>query len=324
MNSTLDGYFDVDPATVASCPKPKGGCRSLEQGFAQNPLGASFMHQADPASTDTSVSAIISRAMRDTPTSDTPPSMPNLAEDPPLPNVTFASDWTSKYEELTLTNQNGFSAPNGDLCCSYGATGAPPVCAAAIIKTGGTRYFDTTNQRYRAEQDGNTPGAGIVVDYKSHKHMFVGYRNGTEVTECKHYCPVDARDKLIPHFFGFHNRVVDRGAEPWQGHSAEHYRWVEKADPLPIPLKTIDLYADISDPAKAVPLFRRTALTPLGMKAVGWYNFTWIDFKAGAPNPKKFDIEGADTCPQASQCGAPHMQDERLALGMYHTWLRYA
>lgn len=244
--------------------------------------------------------------------------------DPPLPNITFVADWTATIDSLTLTNQNGVEQSNGDLCCSYGAAGSPPICAVNAAKTSGVRYFDVTNQRYRFENPKDPPGAAVVVDYKAHLHMIVGYKNGTTETECKSACPVNPRDVLKPHFFGFHNRVVDKGPVTWHGIPARHYHWVEKADPLPIPLETIDLYADVSDPHNAKPLVQKKALTPFGMKSVGYFNTTWADFKPGPPDPTKFDIKGVATCPKAPNCGKPPMQDERLALGMLHTYAMYA
>ena len=65
-------------------------------------------------------------------------------------------------------------------------------------------------------------------------------------------------------------------------------------------------------------------MTPLGHKALGYFNTTWANFKAGEPDPKKFDVTGVATCPKAAKCGAPPLQEERLALGMHFTFGRYA
>lgn len=115
-----------------------------------------------------------------------------------------------------------------------------------------------------------------------------------------------------------------RGVATWQGRAAEHYHWVEKADPLPIPLDAIDFYVDVSDPHAAVPLFKQTKITPFGGPAVGYYNETYASFRAGPPDPKKFDIAGVAACPKSTTCGAPELQMERLALGQIHTFLQFA
>ena len=111
--------------------------------------------------------------------------------------------------------------------------------------------------------------------------------------------------------------TIAEGAEP---------RAKGASDPLPIALQTIDFYANISDPRAATPLFKQTLITPLKMRAPGYFNETWLAFTAAPPDPKKFDIAGVDTCPQSSatDCGTPELQLERLSLGLWRTFLRYA
>lgn len=312
-NSSLDQYFDIDPRSIAKCPKAPSGCFP----------GVGYAPARLTTEDTLGVSTHVARAVREAGHAADDPT-PNPKPDPPLPNVTFAADYTATIEQYTISNQNGYTLANGDLCCSYGGAGAPPICAAAIAKTVGVRYFDVTNQRYRYEAADNIPGAAEVADYKSHKHMIVGFRNGTNITECKTYCPIDAHEVLKPHFFGFGNKVVDEGHTTWQAHPAEHYHWVEKADPLPIKLQTVDFYADITKPHAAVPLFKHTAIDPFGIQPIGFFNLTWDHFKAGPPDATKFDIAGADTCKKEPNCGAPPMQDARLAMGMHHTFARYA
>ena len=314
LNKSLDEYFDIDPETIAKCPRIKSGCLTPPS------------PPPPPLEAEVSFSSLLVRAVRDGSSSvvAAPEESKDRKPDPPLPNVTFEPDWTATIEELTIIDQGGTAQANGDLCCSYGAVGAPPACAVSVAKTSGVRYFDVTNQRFRFEAANNTPGAAIVVDYKAHRHMVVAYKNGTTVIECKQYCPVSPHDVLKPHFFGFHNEVSDEGPAMWHGIQAQHYHWVEKASPLPIALATYDFYADISDPTHAKPLGQKKALTPFGSPSVGFFNTTWTDFKAGAPDPTLFVVTGIATCPKSPDCGKGPKQDERLKLGLYHTYRAYA
>lgn len=314
LNASLDDYFDIDPDSIANCPRAEQCFSSSssssvhdEKGGALSKMGA---HVADAMKAAPSVI--------DTKVSPPPPA---------LPNVTFVTQYTTTIAHCTVANQGAAAAANGDLCCSYGAYGAAPVCAASVIKTSGVRYYDIPNQRYRWEQAGNHPGNGVVSDYKAHKRMFVALQNGTkDVQVCTMYCPIDPRDSLKPDFFGFGNKVEDLGPATWQGKPAEHYHWVEMADPLPIPVDTIDFYADISKPSAAVPLFKQTSITPFGMPSEGYFNETYLDFKPGAPDPKKFDIANEASCKKAptTDCKTAELQAERLALGQYHTFMYYA
>ena len=78
------------------------------------------------------------------------------------------------------------------------------------------------------------------------------------------------------------------------------------------------------DPTHAKPLGQKKALTPFGSPSVGFFNTTWTDFKAGAPDPTLFVVTGIATCPKSPDCGKGPKQDERLKLGLYHTYRAYA
>jgi hypothetical protein len=330
LNGSLDLFFDVDPQSLARCPLIESGCFNNSNGaVAYGAVAARGDSSVAGEPGEAALSAMNGRAARvlraaadarsreQTPRGAAPPA-------PPLPNVTFVTQYTTTIEQYTIASQNADTLANGDLCCSYGKVGAAPICSASIARTSGVRYYDLPNQRYRFEDAGNAPGSGVVSDYKTHKRMFVSYKNGTEVETCSSYCPIDPRDQLKPDFFGFGNDVKDLGKASWHGKAAEHYHWVEKADPLPIELDTVDFYADISSPQAAIPLFKQTSITPLGVPPEGFFNQTYKDFKAGPPDPKKFEIADAATCPKSSSCQSPELQAERLALGQFHTFMLYA
>jgi hypothetical protein len=156
-----------------------------------------------------------------------------------------------------------------------------------------------------------------------HKLMVVGVKNGSTSESCFEYCPIDPRDTLKFHPFGYDDTIKDLGPATWNGTSAEHYHWKDKAGKF-ITLSTVDLYADISDPTAAIPLFKSTAMTPLDMKPLSRSNLTYSNFKPGSPDPSKFDIKDVATCKLSAQCQSPTWQQQRLALGMYHTFANFA
>ena len=87
-------------------------------------------------------------------------------------------------------------------------------------------------------------------------------------------------------------------------------------------MQTTDLFVDQSDPTSAVPIFSHTVLTPFGEAPIGFSNQTWSNVKKGPPDASKFDISGADTCPEGSPqaCGAPPMQLHRFMSRQYKTF----
>ena len=333
MNASLDDFFDIDPESIAKCPRAKECLPSSAAGAAsiikvkgrtqQDEIHAQSLSPSDVALVrmGTAIAEGLAEALANAEQSVSP--VGGGPPPPPLPNVTFVTQYTSTIEQVTVADQYSRVAPNGDLCCSYGAVGAPPACAASIAKTAGVRYYDLPAQKYRFEGADSAPGNGVVVDYNAHKRYFVKADNTTGVETCHAYCPVDPRDTMRPDFFGFGNAVTDAGRATWEGRPAEHYHWVVKASPLPIPLQTIEFYADISDPAAAIPLFKHEAITPLGAKPVGYFNISYVGFKAGPPDPKKMAVAGTATCPKSPNCKLPSLQAERLELGQYHTFMRY-
>ena len=67
-----------------------------------------------------------------------------------------------------------------------------------------------------------------------------------------------------------------------------------------------------------------TDITPLGREPpIGSMNQTWSEFKPGKPDATKFDIAGASTCKQASNCGeSATWLGHRLATRQVHTLAR--
>jgi hypothetical protein len=70
-------------------------------------------------------------------------------------------------------------------------------------------------------------------------------------------------------------------------------------------------------------VFSTESLTPFGKAEIGRQNTTYTSFVPGAPAASLFAIANMDSCPQASGCDQPPMQQHRLALGLHKTFAHY-
>ena len=160
-------------------------------------------------------------------------------------------------------------------------------------------------------------GQGLV-----NRDTVINVTNGVET--CQEYCPIDPDDTLsrFDPFDPF-DKTKDMGATTFEGKAVEHYRWSDMILKI-IKMSQTDFYADISNPKAAIPVFSMELLEPLGQQPpIGTTNQTWSSFTAGAPDPKKFNIAGAATCPRSGNCGQSEMQGHRAALRQLHTFARY-
>ena len=324
-----EDHFDIDPASIAACPE-SAQCFAAEdewQGLLSTSLSAARRFPDKVSATAGSAKATAGSAK-----GQRPVAAPANAADPawwppptPPPNITFVGAYTATEVQEASSHQGALELSNGDLCCGFELDSAPH-CEVQIAKTSGVRYMDVPNQRTRYEGAGTKPGSAEIADYTVHKHMFVSRLNGSGVTSCLEYCPIDPKEVLHNHPFGYHVIIRDLGPAPWAGNpnrTVEHYQWTETMWPTPIPLSTVEFFADISNPRAAVPIRRSQAINPLGLPTLGVQNLTWTQFKPGTPDEAKFDIHGVDTCPLSTTCKSPKWQQARLALGMHHTFARY-
>merc|ERR1712072_986767 len=178
------------------------------------------------------------------------------------------------------------------------------------------RYMDYTNQRTRIDD----PVRGTTVDdFKAHKSLSVVH-NGTHDV-CKSYCPIDSEDTLDGgQAYFVETNATDKGATTFDGKAVNQWEWKEKILKI-VTMSTTDFYADVSG-ATVTPVAQVQNLTPFGQH-IGQSNMTWTSFTAGAQPAAKFDIQGADTCPQDPQCGQQSKQLHRLMTGQRHTFARY-
>lgn len=229
-----------------------------------------------------------------------------VADSPVFPN-----DWSASETASMLINQGGHDDGQGNICCTDGAPGQCQIQAQYIS---GQKYFDYSNNRTRFED----PVNGFVVDdYKMGKSMLIYPENNT----CKEYCPIDPEDALLP--FGIDDDAKDLGSVTIDGKVLEHYQWKDVILKI-IKMSTTDFYCDQSNSSYAIPVSQSEALTPFGGAQIGSSNNTWTNFVAGKQPAEKFDIKGADTCPESAQCGQSVRQLHRLSNRQYRTWLRYA
>jgi len=236
------------------------------------------------------------------------------ADPPPPPNVTFGTDWVSTEETLMLINQGGHSgigSATGDICCLPES----PQCQVQLSHRKGTRYFDLTHSRTRYEDV--LSGEISIDDYHLHKSYAVTVDGGVET--CKEYCPIDVNDTMRPYSpFSPFDPIKDLGATTFEGHPAEHYQWKEQILHI-ITMSQTDLYADITDPMHAVPLFMTENLEPLG-RHMGYTNRTWTNWTSATPPASKFSVQGLDTCPMAKKCNSQQAMLRNLQSRQFHTF----
>ena len=158
-NSSFIGYkamdvsddLDIDPASVSTCaksdscdPPPSApGQVMYENDYV---LAALSPHVA-AAHKLLKVESVYERAAKQVAKEGVPAVA--VTDDPPQPNITFATDFTATENLLSVIAQGASHGPSGDPCC-YSDSPAPQ-CQVQVQHQSGTRYLDVTNQRTRFE-----------------------------------------------------------------------------------------------------------------------------------------------------------------------------
>eukprot|EP00937_MAST-01D_sp_MAST-1D-sp2_P000021 g21.t1 len=251
------------------------------------------------------------------------PSMLDLARDqageeaatenaaPVADGPAFIKDFTSEETGAMVINQGGMPQDaDGGVCCDASS----PQCQIQISGLRATRYYDVTNNRTRV--DDHVQGVTLIDDYSAQKTLTVNVTTGA----CEFYCPL-VGEALAG--FSIDPDAKDIGSSTIGNLTVEGFEYSEMVFKI-IKMQTTDIYVDqTTDPAAAVPVFEHTVLTPFGRTpAIGYSNRTWSNVVRGTPDPSKFNIPGADTCPQgdANQCGDAPQQLNRLMNHNYKTF----
>lgn len=315
----VSAFFDVDPASVDSCPM-SNSCdpqEDLSPG-ASSRLGG-LLARGRFAESTYELAARRAHAVTMDATAADAAAAAARRDPPPPPNVTFGSDYSAMVDGLLEIAQGARTAANGDPCCVGGEPDSPQQCQVQVQHFRGPRYHDVTNQRERFE---DAVGAQTTVDdYTTHMSMLINVTDGVET--CAEWCPIDASDKLHPlEPFDPLDTVRDFGSVLVDGKTLEHFRWSDVILKV-IKMQTTDFYADIADPANAVPYLMTTQITPFGTAPIGFENHTYSQWAAGTPPADKFKIAGVQQCPRSNKCGSQDKQAHRMRSRQLHTFYRY-
>ena len=272
-----DGTFDIDPASIRSCPKNPGGC------------------SGDKRERHDSLEAVVNGGVAKRRRAESLPEN-STRENAAAPNISFPHSWQAMAEIEDIESAGGVTAPNGDLCCEWEAAS----CAVAYSQRTQFHYFDYDNNRQRVDEGGNT-GESRVYDFNTLKSMRV--RSVAGVDTCVEYCPLP-KVKHMPSFpFPSYDKILDFGPVTWKGRPAHQYRWYDYlSDSNKIPMQTYNLFLDLSDTTNPVPLEETKDITPFNTTSIMQQRTRWTKWKAGGVPASKFDIAKADTCPRASKC----------------------
>ena len=272
------------------------------------PTSGSFFEVMLPRS----MKSPLERAHRAFAQSKTAPSMGHPIKDEP--STPWPKDWSAYESNVMVVNQGGSPDGQGNICCSTQEV----QCQVQYQSQNGQKFVDFSNQRTRFDD----PVNGITVnDFKAHKSLNVVH-NGTHDV-CKDYCPIDKADTLSAgRSYFIDENATYMGKVAFNGKQADEWQWKETIFKV-ITMQTSQFYGDSSGDV-IVPIAQTDHLTPFGGPEIGQSNATWTRFTIGTPPKEKFDIVGADTCPQNPQCGEQTKQMMRLAHRMFHTYKRYA
>jgi hypothetical protein len=301
----MSTYFDIDPASISSCPmsdqcqQSKNLPRALRNRVR---YGKSYYDLAREKAQ----------------AGDVPPTVQEPAEkgtlragNTTLP--TFAKDFTAYEASAQVINQGGTTSKTGDTCCSVDV----PQCQVQTSALEGTRYFDYSNQRVRFED--KLSGQTIVYLFGTeHKEILVNMTAGVET--CQEYCPIDPQEPLYP--MEMDPEAVDMGPATIKGVGVEKFEYYDTIFKV-IKMETFDFYVDISGSGDAKPVFKTSVLTPFGGPPIGTSNETFTQYVAGPPPASKFQIAGLDICPMSSNCGSSTFQSHRLAAGRHAAFYKH-
>jgi hypothetical protein len=299
----MSAQFDIDMDSVAACKlgqscngqPPTPGPPALRRLLAREQFKPSMLELAklQAAEAPDQVDAAAAVSLEDSPT--------------------FIKDFTYEETGQMIINQGGLPEDaQGGVCCDASS----PQCQVQVSGLDGTRYWDVTNNRTRL--DDHLQGVTLVDDYNTQKTLNVNYTTG----ECMYTCPLEEETL---EGFSIDPAAKDIGASTIGNLTVEGYEYSDVILKV-IKMQTTDMYVDqTTDPTAAVPVFSHTVLTPFGRTpAIGSQNQTFSNLVRGTPDPSKFDIKGADTCPDgAEQCQQQTLQLHRLMSRNYHTFWKY-
>ena len=299
--ANLTGRFDIDPASIQSCPMSPGcsGRDGVSRVLNRFGGGASVLQ-----------SKLFRRPRhRSLSSSDKASGNKN--------NSTLQwSDYSCKEDTAMLSNLGGVFRGD-DVCCTPATTTTVNgECLVTRSRKRGMHYVDSQNhrERYEDEISGETrvifygkPGANRTKT--TLKDMLINVSaDGTET--CQEYCPLLDGETLEPLTLGANH--TDEGAAVVDGQHVEHFRW-SIFDEIPIVHKQVKVAqveffvtrsrdTDADTPAApAVPVFSETRMFNGGVQT-GSQNTTYSGWVQGVPPASKFDIAGVATCPQAKNC----------------------
>ena len=317
--------FDIDMASVKSCPRQKMG-KCPHDHHPGPPLAA----DADADTADAAVDAALSRTWLAS--SALAPSLEDLAvqeaarlraqpmddgSSSPITSralPTFAPDSTEVTYDQALIAE-GTVSEGASVCCDL----TTPECQLQRIQRKATVYRDVTNQRLRSEYSDGTVMVDLFDNVTGGKSILVNMTGGVET--CASYCPLPKGVALES--LHMPTNAKDLGQTTIGGKTVEHYHWEDRALGV-IKMSETDFYATLTlgGDALAVPFFESTALTPLGREKIGTQNRTWLQYKVGTPPAAKFDIKGLATC-KMGRCRSSAFQAHRLASGQMRVFERY-
>jgi len=211
------------------------------------------------------------------------------------------TDYTTDERDSIIIAQGPVQTIGTDKCCGFTDN-----CQVQQEFEYGKAYVDYTNQRTRF---------GNIVSLYGNvmKQMQVDSNN-----TCQEYCPLD--DGLMP--LALPNNTIDMGSVVIDGKTYQHYQYKDTILGV-VTMDIVDMYVDMSDPSKPVPYQQHMVLTPFGGAPIGDSNSTWSNWDSGKPDPSVFDVNGIDSCKEASGCNNNAHQRVRLLNKSYKTFLRY-
>jgi hypothetical protein len=284
--SNLDGQFDIDPRSFASCPLSPGCSGGDDDApLTRHRFGKPGIVQHRAA---------------------TVPGSPSLPK--------FSKDYTAHEETLMLSNQGGTNVGTS-VCCLPTTSSVNGECLVTRSAKRGMHYYDVTNQRERFEDA--VSGQTMVTLYGNvSKDMLINVTGGVET--CQEYCPLIPGEGIDA--FAIDPNATDMGKATIDGERTERFQWDNFAK-IPITgklvkMQTVEFYANL-ETDRPVPVFSNTKFTPYGGPQTGSQNTTYTKYSAKTPPANKFAIAGVDDCPQAKDCQIEMWQSHRLATGRY-------
>ena len=259
-NFDEDGSFDIDPASIQSCPKNPGGCSGDKR--------------ERHASLETFVNG---ENTKPKPRKYKPV---NISHAPmTVPNISLHA-WQAMAEIEDLESTGSVTAPSGDLCCDWSSA----ACSVAYTQRTEYHYFDYDHNRQRVEAGGGT-GEARVYDFNTFRNMRV--RSVAGVDTCVEYCPLQKVEHMPSFPFPSYDKILDFGPVTWKGKNAHQYQWYDYlSNSDKIPMQTYNLFMDLSDPGNPIPLEETKDITPFNTTSMSQQRTRWTKWKASCASIK--------------------------------------